>query len=629
MPDEQQTQNTQNSSTIVQPTVPAADVPSSTPISDDMKISSVSVMNEVRARIAEANNILIALSSDPSVDDLAAAIGFSLYLDRIGKRATAIYSGTTPNALEFLKPEETFESTADTLKDFVIALNKDKADHLRYKLDGDYVKIFITPYKKLISEPDLDFSYGDYNVDLVLAIDVSNGVDLDSALREYGRIMHDAAVINITTGNPGRFGEIEWSDKSASSVSEMISKLLYSDENAAPLEKEEATAILTGIVAATNRFSKANTTPETMQIASKLMESGADQQLIAKNITSDVVDELPTVAEPKEEGIEAPVEEVVTENNPNELSIEHEEESPAGSPTEAPTEVPTAALTEAQAEAKTAPAEASADSLLDDLKAAEASLANVATEATPVAEDGPVKIESPEQPLATEPAQMVDPSLTQPEGFDSNMGEQLVSNQDEKVIAPSDDFLSDMASEGTNKYGEMLEAALEESAPAPAPAPMEATVPAPIAEPATMEATMPAPASNPTMPAESAMQAPTDANPALSAVPNVPAAPEINGVPEMNFNAPIDELLPPPPTPQVDMNNPLPTPDFGAMPAPAPMDAAMPAEPAMPSMPTEPAMPTPVTEPTPMAEPTAPVPAAPVNPAPQTGASSAFQIPGM
>ena len=134
---------------------------------------------EVAGKIRDAKNVLIALSSDPSVDEMATAIGLSLYLDKLGKRATAIYSGATPNALEFLKPEETFESTADTLQDFVIALSKDKADHLRYKLDGDFVKIYITPYKARISEEDLEFSYGDFNVDLVIALDVANGIDLD------------------------------------------------------------------------------------------------------------------------------------------------------------------------------------------------------------------------------------------------------------------------------------------------------------------------------------------------------------------------------------------------------------------------------------------------------------------
>ena len=190
-----------NSPAVVTPLAPEAE--------PAPQAATADIPAEVARKIGESHNVLIAISSDPSVDELAAAIGLSIYLDKLGTRATAIYSGSTPNALEFLKPEETFEATADTLQDFVIALNKDKADHLRYKLDGDYVKIYITPYRHRLSEEDLDFSYGDYNVDLVLALDVANGIDLDEALREHGRIMHDAVIINITTGNPGKFGEIE------------------------------------------------------------------------------------------------------------------------------------------------------------------------------------------------------------------------------------------------------------------------------------------------------------------------------------------------------------------------------------------------------------------------------------
>ena len=154
------------------------------------EVNERNVVDDIIDKIYDAKNILIALSSDPSVDDLAAAIGMSIFFDKMGKRATAIYSGATPTALEFLKPEENLVSSTDTLQDFVVAINKDKADHLRYKVDGNYVKVYITPYGTKIGEDDLEFSYGDYNVDLVIALDVANGIDLDGALREHGRIMH-------------------------------------------------------------------------------------------------------------------------------------------------------------------------------------------------------------------------------------------------------------------------------------------------------------------------------------------------------------------------------------------------------------------------------------------------------
>ncbi len=488
---------------------------------------------DVATKISESQNILIALSSDPSVDELSAAIGLSLYLDKLGKRATAIYSGGTPNALEFLNPEETFESSADALQDFVVALSKEKADHLRYKLDGDYVKVYITPYRTRITEDDLEFSYGDFNVDLVLALDVANGIDLDAALREHGRIMHDAVVINITTGNPGKFGEIEWSDKKASSVSEMIANLLYSVKSDIEVGKEEATAFLTGIVAATNRFSDANTTPETMQIASHLMESGANQQLISKNITSDIDNEMLSLL-----GTSTP-----KDTDPTKLDIAHEEDGESSSDDK---DEISATITEKDS------------SLLDDLKAAEASLAQAGSETTPDLSNAPIRLDgtptpelppvsvpepssvsASEEPTPAEDFTVPSPSFINPEpamttpdntieaDLESPSDSAISSNPLEKTLQPSGD-LSSGSVEDPEKYGKMLEDAL-------------AGIGANTTEP----------------------EAPIISNPAEAFAPNVPSTPEINGVPEINYGT-NEAVLPPPPAPPIDINSAM-TPDMGGL----------------------------------------------------------------
>ena len=587
--------------TIVDPTLPPKDSPDDAP-------APKSVYSEVINKINDSKNVLIALSSDPSVDEMSAAIGLSLYLDKLGKRATAIYSGATPNALEFLKPEDTFESTADTLQDFVIAINKDKADHLRYKLDGDFVKIYITPYKTRINEEDLDFSYGDFNVDLVLALDVANGIDLDSALREHGRIMHDAVIVNITTGKPGKFGEIEWSDKSASSVSEMVAGLLYNIKSDVKIEKDEATAFLTGIVAATNRFSNSTTTPETMKIASKLMESGANQQLVSENITSEVENESPTFAmkkepqdqakNPEELEIEHAEEETETPEKPEEDSEKISDEKTAEREAEEATEEPS----KEQPEQSTQPAD---DALLDDLQAAAASLAQTGAETTPESDHTAFKIES-EPSAAPTPKISSQPIMPSPEPLSEPASEPISENQPnlnvtptepseavqqaapqpigpnptdtddsfakpEKVIQPSADLSEDLSSGDIeteqSKYGQMLEDALNSVDNTPQ-----------IPEPAE--------------------------NPATLSTPSVPDNPEINGVPEINYMpTPGEDILPPPPAPPVSG-------------AEMPETAAEPIQPAAPA-------------PTPTPEPLGPQPAMQDQVyAPQASDPGAFKIPG-
>src|SRR5580693_9286657 len=134
--------------------------------------------NQLVEKIRSANNILVTVSRNPSVDQLAACIGLTLILNKLNKHATAVFSGDVPSTIEFLQPEQTLEKNTDSLRDFIISLDKAKADKLRYKVEDKVVKIFITPYRTSISEKDLEFSQGDFNVDVVVALGVHEQKDL-------------------------------------------------------------------------------------------------------------------------------------------------------------------------------------------------------------------------------------------------------------------------------------------------------------------------------------------------------------------------------------------------------------------------------------------------------------------
>lgn len=241
---------------------------------------------QIIAKLKDAQNVLIAVSDNPSVDELAAALALTLAINKADKHATAVASGEMPDALEFLNPNKTFETSVDSLRDFIIALNKEKADHLRYKLVGDHVKIFITPYRSIITEQDLEFEQGDFNVDMVLALGVSNKDHLDGALAAHGRIFHDASVGVLTVGeNSSDLSDLNWQSEDASSLSEMALELIESDSiGKKSLNKSVSTAILTGIVAETERFSNEKANAKVMNLASKLIMAGADQQLVISKL---------------------------------------------------------------------------------------------------------------------------------------------------------------------------------------------------------------------------------------------------------------------------------------------------------------------------------------------------------
>ena len=458
------------------------------------------ILGRVIEKIRESENILVTLSRDPSVDEMAGALALTMFLDGLQKHTTAIYSGKTPDALKFLQPEGTFESNTASLQDFIIALSKEKADHLRYKLEGDFVKIYITPYKTTLSEADLEFSHGDYNVDLVLALSVPSVADLDAALAEYGRIMHDATTVDITCEAPGKFGEIEWSDPGASSVSEMLTRLIFRMQGEeVELDKGIANALLTGIVAATGRFSNERTNSETMQLASRLMAMGADQQMIAMHVIDSEAEEKAAEAAAKEAEEKAAAE---AAKEAEERAAVKAAEAAKG----ATVEVDEKALEQAKARATM---EAAAEAALN--RAVKTAADNAAAVSGAEVAAAPEVSAAPGAPVAVS-------------GVLAGQGSGVAAPVSAPVMAPvvTQTPVSAPVATPVATENPVLPAVAVASAAAPVAAPAVATVPVPVSAPITA-VPVSAPVTAPT-PAPAPAPAPTVA-PAPAPAPTVAPAP--------------------------------------------------------------------------------------------------------
>ncbi|HET7673172.1 MAG TPA: hypothetical protein VFK11_01510 [Candidatus Saccharimonadales bacterium] len=280
-----------------------------TPAND---IQNKDAFEQVVEKLKSSNNILVTISTDPTVDQFAACIGLTLILNKVNKHANAVFSGKVPSTIDFLKPEKTLEKNTDSLRDFIIALDKSKADKLRYKVEENVVKIFITPYRTSISEKDLSFSQGDFNIDAIIALGIKDKHHLDQAILAHGRILHDASVISINTSNNSKLGSINWSDERASSLCEMVADVALEIDNEV-FDKQNATALLTGIVAETDRYSNEKAAPHTMSVAGLLMSAGASTQLVSSELDSEL-----KVQEPAGEAAEAP-----TDDGNGLLEIDH------------------------------------------------------------------------------------------------------------------------------------------------------------------------------------------------------------------------------------------------------------------------------------------------------------------
>ncbi|HUC95816.1 MAG TPA: hypothetical protein VMR76_02550 [Candidatus Saccharimonadia bacterium] len=271
---------------------------------------------QLAKRITESSYVLVTVNANPTFDQLAAAIGLTLMLNKMNKYATAIFSGKVPASLNFLNPERTIERTTDSLRDFIISLDKNKADKLRYKIEDNFVKIFISPYHSAITENDLVYSMGDYNVDVVIGLGVVKREEMDNIITEHGRILHDATVTTVNTVGISSLGTINWNNPQASSLCEMLVSLAESLKSDNLVDEQIANALLSGIVEETSQFSNSKTTADTMHAGSKLLSFGANQQLVSKEVLSG---NLPS---PQPQAAELPK----PDTDEGALTIEHPEE---------------------------------------------------------------------------------------------------------------------------------------------------------------------------------------------------------------------------------------------------------------------------------------------------------------
>lgn len=280
------------------------------------------ILKKVTGAIQKANNILVTINRSPSVDQVAAAIGLTFILEKLDKFTTAIFSGELPPATEFLNPNQTFENNVDVLRDFIITINKEKVDRVRYKIEGDVVRILVTPYKTTLSAEDMNYDDGEYNVDLVIALGALSQNDLDDSVRGVTRILHDATVLAINnTRETPNFATVAWNDDRETSYCEMVADLAeVLGEN--EMNETAATALLTGIISETDQFRNGKTTSKSLQVAAKLMGYGANQQLISVKL-----EENKNVLSQREVAVAAPESrqaiETVPAATPNTVDIEN------------------------------------------------------------------------------------------------------------------------------------------------------------------------------------------------------------------------------------------------------------------------------------------------------------------
>lgn len=191
------------------------------------------------SKIKNYQKFLLMLHQEPDGDTLAGSLAIFLSLKKLKKNVSMVCIDDVPKPFLFLPGIENVQNDI-LFGDYEVIIVVDCGD-IRRTGFADRLKIFAKVFKNLIN------------------IDHHPKNDL-----------WKIANINIV-------------DQSASSASEIIWGILK--KLPIELDRQIATAIMTGIYTDTGGFKHSNTSPKTLTIASELLSYGANLKQITKNVT--------------------------------------------------------------------------------------------------------------------------------------------------------------------------------------------------------------------------------------------------------------------------------------------------------------------------------------------------------
>ncbi|MEA3322904.1 MAG: hypothetical protein U9Q12_01670 [Patescibacteria group bacterium] len=237
-----------------------------------------------------SKHILLLLPENPRGDYFCSALALAHFCDVKNIKTTIAFTDPYEqiSLFEFLPqptPTDIIHSIAGT-RDLIVTFNTKYNKILNVKTEqvADEFKIHVTPERGMIDSRDFSFVPGKFPYDIIITIGATDKESMGKLYEEIPDIFYELPIINIDNKSANeQFGQINIVSAIASSTSEIVGDLFEEITNK-KISQKCAQCLLTGIISETHSFQNHKTTPRAMTLASRLIEYGADQQIIIRNL---------------------------------------------------------------------------------------------------------------------------------------------------------------------------------------------------------------------------------------------------------------------------------------------------------------------------------------------------------
>lgn len=241
---------------------------------------------QIKKIIEKSKEILLIAAGKTNLDSVASLLAFHLFLKKLNKKSEPIAEIDSTKNLDFLPSLQEINPDLEGAKDFIISLDisRTKVDQFKYNIEKNQLNIYITPRGGYFEPHDVETKKGKSKYDLIIILNTPALENLGKLYEENAEIFYESPLVNIDYHSANEnFGEINLVNLTSSSTAEILFSLFQNwDEKI--IDQDIATCILTGIIAETHSFQTYNTTPNTFNIAAKLVNLDAQRETIIQNL---------------------------------------------------------------------------------------------------------------------------------------------------------------------------------------------------------------------------------------------------------------------------------------------------------------------------------------------------------
>lgn len=237
-------------------------------------------VNQTRMLLEGAKSILIAISANPTLDNVASGLALYLALSTAGKQVSLVCPTPMTVELNHLIGVDKIASSVNSGsgRNLVISFPYEEGsiEKVSYNIENDTFNLVIEPREGFsqITQEMMRYTYSGGNTDIIVTLGIAKMFDLDHFYSANQNFFNEKTIINIDINQQNtNFGKVNLVDSSVSCTSELMTTLI--SQLGLTYQEDIATNLLTGLTDGSSNFASAATTAMTFEAAAICLKNGA------------------------------------------------------------------------------------------------------------------------------------------------------------------------------------------------------------------------------------------------------------------------------------------------------------------------------------------------------------------